>query len=220
VVCNWQAPAARPFYTATPADPQRVTLRRRFRTEGRRLVDISDETLDGSTASVAGGDFLLEELERSRESHMRDIVATIQADQSGVARLKGDLRMAEVVARAAEIASAAHPEELYALLEGEFVRVREREVNELLEQVREEHGLTELARERFRMAVLRRFYEDYNRVHLDLAVQDYNAIEGSLKARGFLNKWLDRVWPAVKPDELVRALLTQTPRLEEAAEGI
>ena len=310
VVCNWQAPAARPFYTATPADPQRVTLRRRFRTEGRRLVDISDETLDGSTASVAGGDFLLEELERSRESHMRDIVATIQADQYGlitrepepplvvqggpgtgktavglhrasyllythrdrlgrtgvlvvgpnptfmeyvshvlpalgedaveqravgelvdgfvpvasdrsvVARLKGDLRMAEVVARAAEIASAAHPEELYALLEGEFVRVREREVNELLEQVREEHGLTELARERFRMAVLRRFYEDYNRVHLDLAVQDFNAIEGSLKARGFLNKWLDRVWPAVKPDELVRALLTQTPRLEEAAEGI
>src|SRR5438445_912513 len=84
VVCNWQAPAARPFYTATPADPQRVTLRRRFRTEGRRLLDISDETLDGSTASVAGGDFLLEELERSRESYMRDIVATIQADQYGL----------------------------------------------------------------------------------------------------------------------------------------
>jgi DNA helicase IV len=81
VVVNWQAPAARPFYTATPADPQRVTLRRRFRTEGRRLLDISDETLDGSTASVAGGDFLLEDLERSRDMHMRDIVATIQTDQ-------------------------------------------------------------------------------------------------------------------------------------------
>ena len=81
VVVNWQAPAARPFYTATPADPQRVTLRRRFRTEGRRLLEISDETLDGSTASVAGGDFLLEDLERSRDTHMRDIVATIQTDQ-------------------------------------------------------------------------------------------------------------------------------------------
>jgi DNA helicase IV len=81
VVVNWQAPAARPFYTATPADPQRVTLRRRFRTEGKRLLDISDETLDGSTASVAGGDFLLEDLERSRDTHMRDIVATIQTDQ-------------------------------------------------------------------------------------------------------------------------------------------
>src|ERR687886_1043739 len=81
VVVNWQAPAARPFYTATPADPQRVTLRRRFRTEGRKLLDISDETMDGSTASVAGGDFLLEELDRTRDRHMRDIVATIQSDQ-------------------------------------------------------------------------------------------------------------------------------------------
>src|ERR687884_1213388 len=81
VVVNWQAPAARPFYTATPHDPQRVTLRRRFRTHGRRLTDIADETFDGSTIDGAAiGDFLLEELERSRESPMRDIVATIQAD--------------------------------------------------------------------------------------------------------------------------------------------
>ena len=82
VVVNWQAPAARPFYTATPVDPQRVTLRRRFRTQGRRLLDIADEALDGTTLDGASvGDFLLEELERSRESRMRDIVATIQADQ-------------------------------------------------------------------------------------------------------------------------------------------
>ena len=75
LVVNWQAPAARPFYVATPGDPHDVTLRRRFRTEGRRLLDLSDETLDGS-GSVAGGDFLLDELERSRDAaharHRRD----------------------------------------------------------------------------------------------------------------------------------------------------
>src|SRR5215208_8525766 len=82
VVVNWQAPASRPFYTATPVDPQRVRLRRRFRTTGRRLTDIADETFDGSTLDGAVvADFLLEELDRSRESRMRDIVATIQADQ-------------------------------------------------------------------------------------------------------------------------------------------
>src|SRR4051794_2268429 len=83
VVVNWQAPAARPFYTATVADPQGVTLRRRFRVEGRRLLDLYDEPLDGSAADVVHGvaDILLEELERSRDEHMRDIVATIQADQ-------------------------------------------------------------------------------------------------------------------------------------------
>ena len=82
LVVNWQAPAARPFYTATPADPQRVTLRRRFRTQGRRLLDLTDETLDGTQLEGASvSDFLLEELERAREGRMRDIVATIQADQ-------------------------------------------------------------------------------------------------------------------------------------------
>src|SRR3954471_18805657 len=82
LVVNWQAPAARPFYTATPVTPHGVTLRRRFRTEGLRLVDISDEALAGGVAAV--DDFLLEELERSRDAHMRDIVATIQADQYGL----------------------------------------------------------------------------------------------------------------------------------------
>src|SRR5215471_20454480 len=37
LVVNWQAPTARPFYTATPHDPHGVRLRRRFRTEGRKL---------------------------------------------------------------------------------------------------------------------------------------------------------------------------------------
>src|SRR5207302_10102142 len=41
------------------------------------------EPLDGSAGDVVHGvaDILLEELERSRDEHMRDIVATIQADQ-------------------------------------------------------------------------------------------------------------------------------------------
>src|SRR3954469_7241088 len=83
VVVNWQAPAARPFYTATVAEPQGVTLRRRFRVDGRQLLDLYDEPLDGSAGDVVHGvaDILLEELESSRDEHMRDIVATIQADQ-------------------------------------------------------------------------------------------------------------------------------------------
>src|SRR5438067_8375434 len=83
LVVNWPTPAARPFYTATPAAPHGVTLRRRFRTKGRELTGISDEALDGSLADAASAvdDFLLEELERARDVQMRDIVATIQADQ-------------------------------------------------------------------------------------------------------------------------------------------
>jgi DNA helicase IV len=307
LVVNWQAPAARPFYVATPETPLDVTLRRRFRTEGRRLVDLSDEALDGSGSAV-GGDFLLDELERSREPRMRDIVATIQADQyrlitrppdaplvvqggpgtgktavglhrasyllyahreglrrvlvvgpnptfmeyvshvlptlgeesveqraigelvegvaatavdpPEVARLKGDVRLAEVVERAAAARAAPHPEELVARLEGEYVRVREREVRELVEEARDELGLTANARERFRMDVLRRFYEDYGTRLGGLAWRDFGEIERALHARGFLNRWLERVWPTVAPDALVRALLTSPARLADAADGI
>ena len=83
IVVNWQAPGRPAFYTATVADPQGVALRRRFRNEGRRLLDLYDEPLDGSAGDVIHGvaDILLEELERSRDEHMRDIVATIQTDQ-------------------------------------------------------------------------------------------------------------------------------------------
>src|SRR5213082_309271 len=82
LVVNWQAPAARPFYTATPETPHGVQQRRRFRAEGRRLLDIYDEALDGSAVEGASvSDFLLEELDRRRDVRMRDIVATIQSDQ-------------------------------------------------------------------------------------------------------------------------------------------
>ena len=307
LVVNWQAPAARPFYVATPADPHNVTLRRRFRTEGRRILDVSDETLDGS-GSVAGGDFLLDELDRSREPHMRDIVATIQTDQyrlitrepepplvvqggpgtgktavglhrasyvlyahrerlrrvlvvgpnptfmeyvshvlptlgeesveqravtelvggievsvvdpPEVARLKADQRLAGVLARAAEQATAPRPEELVARLEGAYIHVREREVAVLLGAVREELGLTAAARERFRMDVLRRFYEDYGTRLQGQAWRDFGEVERALRAKGFLTRWLDRVWPAVPPERLVRGLLTSRTQLESAAAGI
>ena len=41
-------------------------------------------------------------------------------------------------------------------LEGEYIRVREREVERLLAETREEHGTTAAARERFRMGLVRR----------------------------------------------------------------
>ncbi len=311
LVVNWQAPAARPFYTATPQDPQRVTLRRRFRAHGRRLLDIADETLDGSTldgASVA--DFLLEELERNRDRHMRDIVATIQGDQyrlithdegrplviqggpgtgktavglhraswllytqrerlarsrvlvvgpnrtfmeyvshvlpalgedaveqravaelvdgiepervdpPEVAALKGDARMAEVIRRAAELRLAGEPDELLLRLDGTYIRVRKREVAELLEHVRAEHGTTAAARERFRMGLVRRFYADYARELGGAAVLDGEQIEKVLRTSGVLRSVLDRAWPAVVPEKLVRALSTTPAFIAEAAAGI
>ncbi len=311
LVVNWQAPAARPFYTATPADPHGVSLRRRFRTDGRRLLDIADESLDGTILDGAAvGDFLLEELERDRDVHMRDIVATIQTDQyrlitaeptpplviqggpgtgktavglhrasfllythrdtlarrgvlvigpnrtfmeyvshvlpalgenaveqravselvdgvepelrdpSPVAALKADLRMAEVIERAAETRLVSEPVELVLRLEGSFISVRLREVRELLEQARAENGTTATGRERFRMSLLRRFYEHYGSTLGGAATRNFEEVEQALRAQGYLDSVLKAAWPLVPPDRLVRSLLTNRAALAEAADGI
>jgi DNA helicase IV len=310
LVVNWQAPAARAFYTATPQDPHGVTLRRRFRTDGRKLLDIADEALDGSIVDGAAvGDFLLEELERTRDTRMRDIVATIQADQyrlithdansplviqggpgtgktavglhraswllytarenlqhrgvlvigpnrtfmeyvshvlpalgedsveqravgelvdgvapelrdpPAVAELKADVRLAEVVRRAAELRLVSEPEELVTRLEGAFISVRLREVRELLATARE-GGTTTAARERFRMSLLRRFYEEYGRVLGGSAFRNFDEVEQALRSKGYLDRVLKAAWPLVSPDRLVHSLLSTRATLAEAADGI
>ncbi len=309
VVVNWQAPAARPFYTATPAAPHGVTLRRRFRTRDRTITGISDEALDGSLADAVGvDDYLLEELERARDIRMRDIVATIQADQYGliarepepplviqggpgtgktavglhrasyllfahrsslrrilvvgpnptfmdyvshvlpslgedsveqravdelvdgvavtleeppdVERLKADPRLAEVVGRAVERRSEGRPEELVLRLEGRFVGVEAGEVAQMVREARAALGVSAAGRERFRMNVLRAFYADYGDKLGGLAMAAFDDIEQTLRRGGVLNRFLDRVWPAPRAEQVVRRLLTSRERLVEASEGV
>jgi len=81
LLVDWRAPVARPFYTATGARPEGLTRRRHFHTRGRRLESFHDDEL-GLAEST-----LLAALEAPRGATMRDIVATIQAEQDEVIRL-------------------------------------------------------------------------------------------------------------------------------------
>ncbi len=59
LLLDWRAPAARPFYVATAANPEGMRRRRQFHTRGRTIVDFTDELLGrpGDTrASEATGD--------------------------------------------------------------------------------------------------------------------------------------------------------------------
>lgn len=94
LLVDWRAPAARPFYTATGAHPENMRRRRRFHTRGRRIVDIVDEVLgrpdsDGDRDDDRDGDAaLLAAVNAPRGEGMRDIVATIQAEQDAIIRLE------------------------------------------------------------------------------------------------------------------------------------
>ncbi|WP_028925763.1 UvrD-helicase domain-containing protein [Pseudonocardia acaciae] len=89
LLIDWRAPVARPFYTATGANPEGISRRRHFRTRGRSLVDFQDEWFaDGALLEPDGSDAaLLAAVNAARTDGMRDIVATIQAAQDEVIRL-------------------------------------------------------------------------------------------------------------------------------------
>jgi DNA helicase IV len=97
VVVGWHAPAAASFYDATPQDPGDLRLKRVFFEEDRRLLRIVDEVVRASAESAATtdgaatiSDALLQELDRSRDGAMREVVATIQAEQYRVIRHESD----------------------------------------------------------------------------------------------------------------------------------
>jgi DNA helicase IV len=90
LVIDWRAPAAEPFYRATPSNPMEVIRRRVLHCRGDRVVGIEDDLLDGESADhelvVIGEGALLAALSRARDHTMRDIVATIQAEQDEAIR--------------------------------------------------------------------------------------------------------------------------------------
>ncbi len=86
LLLDWRAPTSRPFYTATGAHPEGVHRRRQFLSEGRALASFTDEMLGRPGADARGDAALLAAVNAPRGEGMRDIVATIQADQDRIIR--------------------------------------------------------------------------------------------------------------------------------------
>ncbi|ELS53654.1 HelD family protein [Streptomyces viridochromogenes] len=94
LVIDWRAPAAAPFYRSTPVDPGRVVRRRVIRSKGRRVLGVEDDLmrpelkafLHGHELPVIGDGALMAALGQARSHTMRDIVASIQAEQDMVIR--------------------------------------------------------------------------------------------------------------------------------------
>ncbi|GAA3791212.1 RNA polymerase recycling motor ATPase HelR [Streptomyces chiangmaiensis] len=90
LLIDWRSPAAEPFFAATHANPMGLASRRRYRWTRGRISDYWDEVftadglqrraaLDDQSAFIAG-------LGGSRSARMRDVLATIQADQDAIIR--------------------------------------------------------------------------------------------------------------------------------------
>lgn len=90
LLVDWRSPAAEPFFAATLAHPMGLASRRRYRWLQGRVVDYWDETFtaDRQTAAVAPDQdsALLASLGQARSPRMRDVLATIAADQDAIIR--------------------------------------------------------------------------------------------------------------------------------------
>ncbi|MET0424559.1 MAG: UvrD-helicase domain-containing protein, partial [Actinoplanes sp.] len=87
LVLDWRAPAARPFYTATPVDPQGQARRRHVRTGGTVVLGVDDEPLDAADAGeLVGEGALLAALDQRRTGHMSTAIATLQREQDDIIR--------------------------------------------------------------------------------------------------------------------------------------
>ncbi|WP_197087833.1 RNA polymerase recycling motor ATPase HelR [Micromonospora sp. HK10] len=90
LLLDWRSPAAEPYFGATHANPMGLTSRRRYRWTDGRISDYWDEVftpdgLDGHAALDDQSAFIAS-LGGSRSARMRDVLATIQADQDAIIR--------------------------------------------------------------------------------------------------------------------------------------
>ncbi len=97
LLMDWRAPASAPFFAATGADPLGLRSRRRYRWRAGRIVDYWDEvfTAGGAATSPDDQSAFIASLAASRSPKMRDVLATLQADQDAI--IRADAHGARVV---------------------------------------------------------------------------------------------------------------------------
>jgi DNA helicase IV len=89
---DWRAPAARPFYAATPGNPVGLVRRRHVYTRLREVTGVDDEVFDldklseEDRSTLSGEAALIAAVSSARTGRMTDVVATIQAEQDRVIR--------------------------------------------------------------------------------------------------------------------------------------
>ena len=90
LLVDWRSPAAEPFFGATHANPMGLVSRRRYRWSRGRISDYWDEVFTPEAleqrAALDDDSAFIASLGTSRSNRMRDVLATIQADQDAIIR--------------------------------------------------------------------------------------------------------------------------------------
>ncbi len=140
-------------------------------------------------------------------------------DAEDVARLKGDPRMAEVIARACRAALRTPDGPLDASTRWGPVRLPAKEVTGLLRAAVASGGSFNQSRLRFRRAIVQRLTAVVTERRTDVVV-DADDIATDLRRDRDAQRALDRMWPNQSAPTVVRALLSRPATLAAAADGV
>ena len=91
LLVDWRSPVAEPFFGATHGNPMGLASRRRYRWTNGRITDYWDEVfvpgeLSAHAATLDDQSAFIASLGGHRSGRMRDVLATIQADQDAIIR--------------------------------------------------------------------------------------------------------------------------------------
>ena len=140
-------------------------------------------------------------------------------DPPKVAELKGDPRMAAVIAAACQAAVRMPTEALDASTRWGTVRLEADEVLSLMESARASGGPLSQQRLRFRRAVVRRVAAMLTERRPDVVV-DADDIGADLREDRLMQRTLEHLWPTQSAAGLVRSLLSRPAVMDSAAGGI
>jgi DNA helicase IV len=139
-------------------------------------------------------------------------------DALPVAAIKGDARLAEVIARGAADAVRVPADGMTVRFRTRRLTLEADDVREIVDEARRRDAPFATQRERFRKSVVRRAYDRYTGgVAIELDENDFGA---ALLADAESRKAIDACWRSVSPVGLVRSLLTQRAFLARAAAGV
>jgi DNA helicase IV len=141
------------------------------------------------------------------------------AEPAAVAALKGDARMAAVVARAAWHRTVPLAQDVPVRTTYGGLVLRADDVNGALAEARADRRSVGSSRDGFRAAVLRQAFERLvARRPEGLKLSD--EVSRALRSSADVRRVLDKVWPATTAPALVRRLLSNRAALKSAADGI
>lgn len=149
------------------------------------------------------------------------------AEPAEVARVKGDARMARVIARAVRDREQPLASDVAIGFEGERLTLSARHSATLVRSARRNHRSHNARHSMLASIVVRDLYEQYaktvERRHGDLAglaTTGRREATRSLRAHPEVRGALDEMWPLLSPERLVGELLASRERLVRAARGI